>query len=47
MASYLLAVFAISALLIGESPLLVGTLAIGAWLASRRKESVGSPTSGW
>lgn len=47
MTSYLLTVFAISALLIGESPLLVGLLAIGAWLAARRREPVGSPSSGW
>jgi hypothetical protein len=47
MLAQLLLVLSISALLIGESAFLVGLLALGAWLSSRRNEPVGSPRSGW
>lgn len=43
----LLLACAIAALLIGESPLLIGALVFGAWLLAARMEAVGSPDSGW
>lgn len=46
-AAKLLLACAIAALLIGESPLLVGALALGSWLLAVRDEAVGSPESGW